>query len=32
MKKLHRSQDKTIVMVTHDQKVAAYASRQNTAL
>jgi len=28
MKKLNQSQGKTIVMVTHDQKAAAYASRQ----
>jgi putative ABC transport system ATP-binding protein len=28
LKELNRSQGKTIVMVTHDQKAAAYASRQ----
>ena len=28
LKALNTSQGKTIVMVTHDQKAAAYASRQ----
>ena len=28
LKELNQSQGKTIVMVTHDQKAAAYASRQ----